>query len=124
MQAAAQPQGAPDGAPVHYERHSPEQTSLYRLLQQNAASFIAHTEVNTGSELPRFIEDEFDPLLKCDILAHGFLPMRDLDCDHNKLVAFGCKRRGLCPSCGARRIAQPQLNWTTPFPEYRYASQG
>jgi len=25
-----------------------------------AASFIAHTEANTGSELPRFIKDEFD----------------------------------------------------------------
>jgi hypothetical protein len=32
---------------------------LYRLAQQHAASFIAHTEANSGSELPRFIKDEF-----------------------------------------------------------------
>lgn len=41
---AQQPQRAPEGAPIHYERHRPEQTTLYRLVQQHAASFIAHTE--------------------------------------------------------------------------------
>jgi len=39
-----QPQRAPDGAPVHCERHSPERITPYRLVQQHAASFIAHTE--------------------------------------------------------------------------------
>lgn len=38
-----QPQWVPDAAPVHFERHRPEQTTLYRLVQQHAASFIAHT---------------------------------------------------------------------------------
>ena len=42
---------APDGAPLHYERHHPEQTTLYRLVQQHAASFIAHIEASTGGEL-------------------------------------------------------------------------
>ncbi len=100
------PQRAPDGAPVHYERHRPEQTTLYRLVQQHAASFIAHTEASTGSELPRFIKDEFDAFLECGILAHGFLRLRCGDCGHDKLLAFSCKRRGFCPSCGARRMAQ------------------
>jgi hypothetical protein len=63
------PQRAPDGAPVHYERHRPEQTTLYRLVQQHAASFIAHTEASTGSELPRFVKDEFDAFRECGILA-------------------------------------------------------
>ena len=40
------------------------------------------------------------------ILAHGFLRLRCGGCGHDKLVAFSCKRRGLCPSCGARRMAQ------------------
>ena len=55
--------------PVHYERHRPEQTTLHSLVQQHAASFIAHTEAGTGSELPRFIKDEFDAFLECGILA-------------------------------------------------------
>ena len=72
MQAIGrQPQRAPDGAPVHYERHRPEQTTLYRLVQQHAASFIAHTEASAGAELPRFVKDEFDAFLECGILAHG-----------------------------------------------------
>ena len=107
MQAIGrQPQRAPDGAPLHYERHRPEQTTLYRLVQQHAASFIAHTEASTGSELPRFIKDEFDDFLKCGILAHGFLRLRCTECGHDKLLAFSCKRRGFCPSCGARRMSQ------------------
>ena len=35
-----------------------EQTALYRLVQQHAASFIARPEVSTGNELPRFIKAE------------------------------------------------------------------
>jgi len=49
---------ASDGAPIHYERHRREQTTLYRFMQQYAASFIAHTEVSTGTELSRFIKDD------------------------------------------------------------------
>jgi hypothetical protein len=41
----------------NYERHRPEQTTLYRPVQQHAASFIAQTEASIGSELPRFIKE-------------------------------------------------------------------
>jgi uncharacterized protein (DUF983 family) len=101
-----QPQRAPDSAPVHYEHHRPEQTTLYCLVQQHAASFVAHTEASTGAELPRFIKDEFDAFLDCGILARGFLRLRCGECGHDKLLAFSCKRRGFCPSCGARRMSQ------------------
>ena len=49
MQAIGrQPQRAPGGAPVHYERHRPEQTTLYRLVQQHAATFIREAEAEAG----------------------------------------------------------------------------
>ena len=51
-------------------------------------------------------KDEFDAFLECGILAHGFLRLRCADCAHGKLVAFSCKRRGFCPSCGGWRMAQ------------------
>src|SRR4029453_15393643 len=41
------------------------------------------------------------------ILAQGFLRLRCGECGHDKLLAFSCKRRGFCPSCGARRMSQP-----------------
>ena len=101
-----QPQRAPDGTPVHYERHRPEQTTLYRLVQQHAATFFAQAEDAAGADLPQFVKDEFDAFLECGILAHGFLRLHCGDCGHDKLLAFSCKRRGFCPSCGARRMAQ------------------
>ena len=39
---------APDGAPIHYERHRPEQTTLYRLVQQHAETFFADVEAAAG----------------------------------------------------------------------------
>jgi hypothetical protein len=104
--SAQQPQRAPDGAALQYERHRPEQTTLYRLVQQHAASFFAHTEASAGAELPRIIKDEFDAFLECGILAHGFLRLRCAECGHDKLLAFSCKQRWFCPSCGARRMSQ------------------
>ena len=57
--------GAPDGAPVHYERHRPEQTTLYRLAQQHAATFFEQAQAAAGADLPQFIKDEFDAFLEC-----------------------------------------------------------
>ena len=39
-------------------------------------------------------------------MEYGFLRVRCDDCHHEHLVALGCKRRGFCPSCGARRMAE------------------
>ena len=95
-----------DGRPVHYERHRPEQSTLYRLVQGYLTAFLEHTEASTGSSVPRFIQDEFGKYLACGILAHGFLRLRCGECGHDRLLAFSCKRRGICPSCGARRMSQ------------------
>ena len=95
-----------DGAPVHYERHRLEQTTLYRQAQQHTQSIFAQTEAATGAGLPQFVRDEFDAFLDCGILAHGFLRLCYADFGHDKLLAFSCKRRGFCPSCGARRMSQ------------------
>lgn len=76
------------------------------LVQQHAATCIAETAAATGADLPQFVKDECDAFLECGILAHGLLRLRCGDCGHDKLVAFSCKRRGFCPSCGARRMTQ------------------
>ncbi len=91
---------------MNYAHRRPEQTTLYRLVQQHAQSFFALPEEATGARLPQFVRDEFDAFLACGILAQGFLRLGCGDCGHNKLLAFSCKRRGFCPSCGARRMAQ------------------
>ena len=75
-------------------------------MQQHAATFFEQAESAVGADLPQFVKDEFDAFLECGVLAHGFLRLRCDDCGHDKLVAFSCKRRGFCPSCGARCMAQ------------------
>ena len=86
-------------------------------VQQHAAAVFAQSEAAAGADLPQFVKDEFDAFLECGILAHGFWRLRCGDCGHDKLVAFSCKRRGFCPSYGARRMAQTaahQVNHVIP----------
>ena len=68
MQAIGRsPQRASDGAALHYESHRPERNTHYRLVQQHAASFIAHTGAAVSSR--DFIKDEFDAF-QCDGCDH------------------------------------------------------
>jgi hypothetical protein len=56
--------------------------------------------------LPAYVQREFYDYLQCGILAHGFLRLGCDTCKHEMLLAFSCKRRGFCPSCAGRRMAQ------------------
>jgi hypothetical protein len=56
--------------------------------------------------LPQHVTREFESFLRCGILACGFLRLRCEDCHHEKLLAFSCKKRGFCSSCGGRRMAE------------------
>lgn len=60
-----------------------------------------------NQRLKHRIKDEFDAFLDCGSLTRGFLRLRCGECGHDKLLAFSCKRRGFCPSCGARRMQPP-----------------
>jgi hypothetical protein len=44
--------------------------------------------------------------LNCGILAHGAARVYCDGCKHSLLIAFSCKRRGVCPSCGAKRAVK------------------
>ena len=44
--------------------------------------------------------------MQCGILAYGFLRLGCDTCQQELLLPFSCKRRGFCPSCAARRMAQ------------------
>jgi hypothetical protein len=60
----------------------------------------------TGRPLPGHVQEEFEAYLKCGRLEEGFRRARCEQCHAEKLVAFSCKKRGFCPSCGARRMAE------------------
>jgi ribosomal protein S27E len=88
-----------------YERHRPEQTLLYQLIERYWPEFQSYIS-DTGRCLPRHVAREFNEYLECGRLENGFLRVRCEDCHREHLVAFSCKRRGFCPSCGARRMAE------------------
>ena len=88
-----------------YERHRPEQTLLYQIIEQHYPNFLGHLE-QQGRTFPIYVQKEFEDYLKCGRLEHGFLRVRCQNCHDERLVAFSCKRRGFCPSCGARRMAE------------------
>ena len=117
----------PGDAPM-YERHRPEQTPLYALIDEHFPRFLERIEAE-GVSLPQFVKEEFKAYLTCGRLEYGFLRVKCDACRHEKLVAFSCKHRGFCPSCGARRMAetaahlvehvlpeQPIRQWVLSFP--------
>jgi hypothetical protein len=92
-----------NGGP-HYERHRPEESVLYAVVQQELETFLARAAARERP-LPRFVERELREFLRCGILAHGFARVHCDTCGFDRLVAFSCKGRGFCPSCGGRRMA-------------------
>ena len=88
-----------------YKRHRPEQTLLYQLVERHYPEFQKQLS-QKGKSLPLHVVKEFEEFLRCGRLEHGFLRVVCDDCKHEKLLAFSCKRRGFCPSCGARRMAE------------------
>jgi hypothetical protein len=93
-----------------YERHKPEQTVLYKIVQESLETFLKLVHEECGRPLPDFVEKEFRDYLKCGILAHGFLRAKCESCSSESLIAFSCKRRGFCPSCGARRMSESAIH--------------
>jgi hypothetical protein len=78
-------------------------TVIAEHLETSLASFADDPEA-TG--LPAYVQREFYDYLRCGILAHGFLRLGCDTCKRELLVPFSCKRRGFCPSCAGRRMAQ------------------
>ena len=95
---------AGDGA-VRFRRHRPEQTLLYQLIEQYYPEFEMQWAAE-GRLLPNYVCREFDEYLKCGRLEHGFLRVQCEGYHPEHLVAFSCKRRGFCSSCGARRLVE------------------
>jgi len=71
-----------------------------------AAIRVQAARLRDGDGLPQFVERAFREFLQCGFLAGGFARFHCGDCGLDRLVAFSCKGRALCPSCGGRRMAE------------------
>src|SRR5262245_16182390 len=103
---------APALAP--YAPRDPSGTVLYHVIAEHLETFLASlADDPEATGLPAYVQREFYDYLRCGILAHGFLRLGCDTCKHELLVPFSCKRRGFCPSCAARRLAQTAAHLVT-----------
>ena len=125
--------------PPEYRRREPEKEPLYQVLAGHPETFLQHTRTSEH-QLPLHVEKEMRAYLECGILAYGFVRVRCEDCGASRAVAFSCKKRGFCPSCCGRRMADtaarlvdevlprvPVRQWVLSFPyeiRYRLAYDG
>ena len=92
---------------ARYQPRRPAEDVLYRIVQAHFETFLAQAaNLRDGEGVPRFVEGEFRDFLRCGSLASGFARFRCTACGLDRLVAFSCKGRGFCPSCGGRRMAE------------------
>jgi len=90
-----------------YVPQDPSQTVLYHVIAEHLETFLASlADDSETTGLAAYVEREFYDYLRCGILVHGFLRLGCDTCKKDLLVPFSCKRRGFCPSCAGRRMAQ------------------
>jgi ribosomal protein S27E len=95
-------------ATPEYKPRKPDETVLHRIVRDHLEDFLqeARERSRDGEGMPDFIVQELNKFLTCGSLAGGFARFKCQDCGHERLLAFSCKRRGICPSCAGRRMAE------------------
>src|SRR5215470_18548358 len=90
-----------------YAPRDPSHTVLYTVIADHLETFLASlADDPEATGLPAYVQREFYDYLRCGILAYGVLRLGCDTCKHEVLVPCSCKRRGFCPSCAGRRMAQ------------------
>ena len=89
LQKPAGREASQDGGSVEYERHRPERTLLYQLIEAHYPAFETQWAAE-GRVLPDYVRREFEDYLKCGRLEHGFIRARCDTCHAERLVALVC----------------------------------
>jgi hypothetical protein len=93
----------------HYNRREPETSVLYQAVYHGHEALKVAWEERFQRKygvLREEVNTSLEEYLNCGILAHGAARVYCDACKHSLLVAFSCKKRGICPSCGAKRAVK------------------
>lgn len=88
-----------------YRQRESSHSVLFQLVNDELATFRASAyERGEGTGLPAFVWRDLERFLTCGDVEVGFMRARCKVCRRDILVGFSCHSRGVCPSCGARRM--------------------
>ncbi len=89
--------------PAGYRPRDASRSVLHRVVREHLSTFLARAGAEGG--LPKHLVATFHDFLRCGDPSCGFARLKCEACGHELFVPFSCKRRGLCPSCGGRWMA-------------------
>jgi hypothetical protein len=96
-----------------YRRRRPELSMLHRAFREG-------WPLVAQSCLPPRVHEEVRRFMGCGDLRRGFTVVRCEHCAESELVAFSCKSRSWCPSCGARRAHESALHLNGMLPKVAF----
>jgi len=92
-----------------YRPRTARSSPLWQCVQASLRDFIEQYperyQKHLGPIRPEW-ESTFNNYLRCGDLSQGFLRIRCQQCDHDYLLPFTCKQRGICPTCHQRRTLE------------------
>ncbi|MBM4386029.1 MAG: transposase [Deltaproteobacteria bacterium] len=86
-----------------YVPRDPTEGVLTPLVRAWWPRYLEAVEAEGGA-VPGFVRLELERFMACGDPREGFVKLRCRTCGTERALAFSCKGRGLCPSCGARRM--------------------
>jgi hypothetical protein len=97
-----------------YAPRDPEQTLLHQVMRKHLPAFLARTAAS-DRPLPRLVTRELDDFLRCGVLRHGFLRLRDLVITDRPDLDAAADRPAASPSVAAPPATGPcrprHLRW-------------
>ena len=91
-------------ATVTYRSRNPEENPLYGVIAEHLETFLARQR-QRNRNVPEFVEREFRSFLDCGVFDRGLVRVHCDACGMDRVLAFSCKVRAVCVSCGSRRMA-------------------
>ena len=92
--------------PSVYQPRRPRASPLWQIVHHGWHDFLAGYEQHHRKSLGPLRTGTITTVqsfLRCGELAAGFTRLQCPDCGHERLLAFTCKGRHLCPACHQRR---------------------
>ena len=93
-------------ATSRYLHRHPEETPLYQIIYNYQQEFEHHWDelfLETYGSLRPCVIKAMNEYQSCGILRFGCARAYCKCCKHSELIAFSCKKRGICASCAAKR---------------------